>query len=105
MVRALTRHTGAGPNLNKPRLQQIVARTLLTFLGLEVAVGGDWLRPMQTEYWRVLSIPLIGVALWKPTRSDLEARPDTDPPTLIAGAVVVGFLARGAVDLIRVVLA
>ena len=73
-------------------------------LGLEVAIGGDWLSPRQAEYWPVLSISLIGAALWRPPRRDSGARPDTNPPTSVAGAVVVGFLARGAVELLRSVL-
>jgi len=100
-----THDAGATDDVNRSRPQRIVARVLLAILGVDVAVGSDWLWPMHTVYLRIISIPLIGAVLWNLTPRDLRARPDTDAPTAVAGAVVIGFLARGAVDLIRLVLA
>jgi hypothetical protein len=55
---------------------------------------------VSAEFWRVSSIPFIGWALSKFIVREQGFRPQTDPPLRLAGAVAIGFVVRGAVDLL-----
>ena len=82
------------------RLRSIIARTLLTLVVLEIALG-DLIWPVSADFWRVFSIPFIGWALSDFIVRDQEFRSQTDPPLLLAVAVAIGFMVRGAVDLLQ----
>jgi len=86
----------------RPRL--ILARTLLIFLFLEIAMG-DLVWPVSAEFWRFFSVPFIGWALSSLIEREQGFQPQPDPPLWLAGAVAIGFAVRGAVDLLLVVMA
>ena len=82
----------------RPRF--ILALTLSLLVGLEIAFG-DLIWPVSADFFRFCSIPFIGWALSDFIVRARGFRPQTDPPLLLPGAVSIGFMARGAIDLIQ----
>jgi len=76
---------------------------LLVCVVLELALE-DHFRSIFNDFWRVCSVLMIGCVLSCLIGRKPGCRPDPNPPVALAGAVVVGFMARGAIDLLRLFL-
>ncbi len=82
------------------RLRLSFARILLLCVILEFALE-DYVWSIFAESLRVCVVLMIGYVLSYLIGRKPGCRPYPNPPTSLAGAVLLGFIARGSIDLFR----